>query len=72
MSLTDLKPIWDFFVELSKQVGLGAVFFVFGLHKGWWVMGAQHRELRGFYQRLFDVAEINAKVADTGLEIAKR
>lgn len=72
MDPTSLKPVWDFLGLAGREVGLGAVIFILGLHREWWVMGSQHKELQKTCSRFAELAEVNGKVADTGLEIAKR
>ena len=70
--VTVLKPVTDYIGLLVYQIAFGAIIFVYGLHKQWWVMGSQHKELQQTCSRFAELAEVNGKVADTGLEIAKR
>ncbi len=72
MDAKDLTPIWNLIGTVAAQLGTGAVVFVIGLHKEWWVMGSQYRALQSHAQRYANLAEVNGRVADTGLEIAKR
>ena len=72
MDSVTFKPLWDLISLVAGQLGTGAVVFIIGLYKEWWVMGSQYRALEVNKERFAKLAEVNGRVADTGLEIAKR
>jgi hypothetical protein len=66
------NQLLDLGIKLAMQAGLGAVIFIFGLHRGWWVMGSQHKESKAHCEKWEQVATLNAKVGDTALSIAEK